>query len=120
MNKMIDWDKENLHWTKEVPFTKESVQSFTKTGVYKLINKDNEIVYIGSAYGQSLMSRLNNYFAISDKGCSLRKKIGKEGKSPQEIDDYFATLRVSICEYNDLEMYLIKKYMPVHNRAGKK
>jgi excinuclease UvrABC nuclease subunit len=85
----------------------------TKSGVYKFISKDGEILYIGKA--TNLKDRTKSYFAkdlINTRGPIIVKMVeDAETIEWQETD--------SVLEAIILEVNLIKKYNPKYNTKEK-
>jgi len=114
----LDWDTVKLEWSDKVPFTKENAMKYNEKGVYRIMDSDENIVYIGSAYLRPIKKRLVQYFIRKDTGNTLLKQL-KNKMRDDEIDKYYSTLYVSVYEYEDLESYLINKFKPIYNNKGK-
>lgn len=50
------------------------------------MSSDDEIVYIGSAYGQTIKDRLMQYTRPCDSGNTLEKTIAKEIKNKIKVE----------------------------------
>ncbi len=87
-------------------------------GVYILTDEHDDIVYIGSAYGQTVKKRLQQYLNKSSGGNSLRKKVKKDtGKEPVEV---IRKLKITAIHHEDLEYKLIDIVKPKYNKDGNK
>ena len=92
--------RENLAWKK----------NFNYQGIYILCNQQEEVVYIGSAYVQTVHERLLQYTSSKDTGNSLVKDIidmGYAGDIPTAME-YIKNLRIYAFPNDSLEYKLIK------------
>jgi excinuclease UvrABC nuclease subunit len=103
--------------TKESDF--QHLDDLEFNGVYILFDseKDDEIVYIGSAYGQTIKKRLNQYISSRNSGGdSLRNKVKDiYGGNPIEIIN---KLKIKAIFHEDLEYKLIGIASPKFNKRG--
>jgi len=76
-----------------------------KPGSYQMIDKDNNIIYIGKA--KNLKKRVSQYF--------LRPQSGKTFAMVQNVDHFTFIITSTEKEALILEMNLIKKYLPKYN-----
>lgn len=93
-------EKENLAWK----------NNFNYQGIYILCNEQDDVVYIGSAYVQTVHKRLLQYTSSKDTGNSLVKDIIDMGYA---IDisaamEYIKKLRIYAFSNDSLEYKLIK------------
>ena len=93
----------------EIPgYSPEEVKTFPdKPGVYRFLNAENTIIYVGKA--KNLKSRVSSYF--SDKSGINRKTI----RMVSEIKDIQFTIVNSEFDALLLENNLIKNYQPKYN-----
>lgn len=103
---------------------------FDFEGVYIIVRDDNEIVYIGSAYGRKIKTRLNQYLKATNTGNTLGRAIAKElsksksfdkkaEKRMEEAVEIIKTFKILAIEHHDLEYNLIKNTKPIYNTRGK-
>ena len=78
----------------------------TKPGCYLMINKDQQIIYVGKA--KNLRSRVTSYFNTSVKNAKTEILVG-------HIVDFDFIMTTSDAESFVLENTLIKKHMPKYN-----
>ncbi len=83
-----------------------------KPGIYKMLNKEGEILYIGKA--KNLHARVNSYF----RGQKNRK--GKKLELLAQVHNISTTLVRSPFESAVLEVHLIQENSPPYNKALKK
>lgn len=97
--------------TTKVKMNKNEIEKFDYNGIYVFYDGD-EVVYIGSAYLQTVEERLKQYFNNSSGTQRVRKKIEEQGK---KITDF----EVLVIPHIDLEYLLIKEENPRYNKKGK-
>ena len=103
--------KENLAWKK----------NFNYQGIYILCNDQDEVIYIGSAYVQTVHKRLLQYTSSKDKGNSLLKDI-IDMKLANDIPtamEYIEKLKIYAFKNDSLEYKLIRKAeIGIANKVG--
>ena len=97
--------------TIKVKMNKNEIEKFDYNGIYVFYDGD-EVVYIGSAYKQTVAERLRQYLNNSSGTQRVRKKIRGQGK---KITDF----EVLVIPYIDLEYLLIKEENPRYNKNGR-
>ena len=106
------------------------LEKFAFNGVYIICNKDDEIVYIGSAYARDISIRLNQYLSKSDTGNTLGKTIATKlanqtkynneaKKRIGEAVDMIRQFKIYAIPHEDLEYQLIELANPKYNNKGK-
>lgn len=98
-------------------------------GVYIICDKDNEVVYVGSAYARSIQARLKQYLSPKDTGNTLGKAIAKSLAQSKKYDENaklkmkdaiikIKTYKIFAIKHNDLEYKLIDASKPKYNNIG--
>ena len=84
--------------------------NFNYQGIYILCNKKDDVVYIGSAYVQTVHKRLLQYTSSKDTGNSLISDIIDMGlaKDNSAAMEYIKNLRIYAFPNDSLEYMLIK------------
>ena len=84
--------------------------NFNYQGIYILCNKKDDVVYIGSAYVQTVHKRLLQYTSSKDTGNSLISDIIDMGlaKDNSAAMEYIKNLRTYAFPNDSLEYMLIK------------
>ena len=103
--------KENLAWKK----------NFNYQGIYILCNDQDEVMYIGSAYVQTVHERLLQYTSSKDTGNSLIEDIKAMGFASdiQTAMEYIKNLRIYAFKNDSLEYKLIRKAdIGIVNKVG--
>lgn len=108
-----------------------NIDVFDFEGVYIIYNpqKENEIVYIGSAYARTISKRLHQYLREKDTGNTLLHAICKkdfdvkkvkciEDKQREQAMAIIKRLKIKAIPHKDLEYSLIRSANPVYNTAG--
>lgn len=116
---------------KEADF--DSLSNLDFVGVYILYdpNKNDEVVYIGSAYARTIKERLSQYISEKDTGNTLIHSIYKKDYSANKVNGITGTQRKEIIkkiksfkikaiQHRDLEYQLIQEANPKYNLAGTK
>lgn len=107
-----------------------SLDDFDFSGVYIICDKEDDIVYVGSAYARTIKIRLKQYLRPSDTGNTLGKTIAKKlsrsktynDKAKERIKDAIKLIKkCKICAipHEDLEYKLIQEFKPRYNNCGK-
>lgn len=107
-----------------------NLSKFDFKGIYVIYDKDDEIVYVGSAYSRTIEQRLKQYISISDSGNTLGKTIAKEISNSKKFNDTakismdtaikkIKNFKICALHYEDLEYKLINLAQPIYNNYGK-
>lgn len=110
--------------------TFNDLSDFDFCGVYILCDKNEDIVYIGSAYARTIKIRLQQYLRPKDTGNTLGKTIAKKIASTTKFDEEAKSMmqeavriiqnfKIYAIEHNDLEYQLINLAKPDYNNLGK-
>lgn len=108
----------------------EDMAVFDFSGVYIICDKEDDIVYVGSAYDRTIKIRLQQYLRPSDTGNTLGKTIAKKlsrsktynDKAKERIKDaikIIKTCKICAIPHEDLEYKLIQDFGPKYNNCDK-
>lgn len=108
----------------------QDLDVFGFSGVYIICDKEDDIVYVGSAYARTIKIRLQQYLRPLDTGNTLGKTIAKKlshsktynAKAKERIEDAIKIItKCKICAipHEDLEYKLIQDFEPKYNNCGK-
>ena len=100
-------------------------------GVYIIYDSANndEIVYVGSAYVQSIKVRLKQYLCRGSNNTILQamiridediKSINDKKKQKDTAIEKIKKFKILAIEHKDLEYNIIKESTPKYNKAGNK
>jgi hypothetical protein len=135
--KQVEELKGNIFKISELDANKENLSG---TGVYLIMEADNNIIYIGSAYSRSVYERIKQYTGKSRTGNTLANNLmhnelypegsndlEEEKKTDKQLKEIFdkkvehiRTLRFIFIPHTDLEYYLIKNTEGLINKRGNK
>lgn len=118
----------SLHNIVEGTFTDLSVFDFN--GVYILCDRNEKIVYVGSAYARTIKTRLQQYLRENDSGNTLGKTIAKglagskkyDAAAQEKMDEAISIikeLKIYAIKHKDLEYRIISQTKPQYNNMGK-
>ena len=110
--KLSEWKKNNDS-NNIGKLNENNIKNLDYTGVY-IFSYNDSIIYIGSAYSQTLTMRLKQYLNPNDTGTKrVQEKMRNGGVVINDID-------VTVIPHVDLEYSLIVGEKPKYNVRGKK